>query len=103
MLPKNQRLTRDEFTGVFESGKRIHGDAFSLIYSPTTELPKGSVVVSKKIAGNVISRNLLKRRLYNVLKSELVSDTILLAKKPVKEMKFEDLVSSYKELLGKVK
>lgn len=103
MLAKNQRLTRDQFSSLFESGKRIHGDAFTLIYSPTKDLPKGSVVVSKKIAGNVIIRNLLKRRLYNVLKTGLVFDTILLAKKPVKEMKFEDLVSSYKELLGKIK
>jgi len=103
MLPKNQRLTRDEFTTVFESGKRIHGDAFSLIYSPTKELPKGSVVVSKKIAGNVIVRNLLKRRLYNVLKTGLMSDTILLAKKPVKEMKFEELMSQYQELLTRIK
>jgi len=103
MLTKQQRLTREEFSTVFDRGKRINSDAFTLIYSPTTALPKASVVVSKKIAGGVIVRNLLKRRLYNVLKTELVQDSILLAKKGVREKKFSELVEEYKTLLQKVK
>ena len=103
MLRKEQRLSRNEFSTVFESGKRIHSDAFTLIYSPTVAQPKASVVVSKKIAGGVIVRNLLKRRLYNVIKTEFVHDTILLAKKGVKEKKFEELVVEYKNLLEKIK
>ena len=103
MLRKEQRLSRSEFSTVFENGKRIHSDAFTLIYSPTTALPKASVVVSKKIAGGVIVRNFLKRRLYNVIKTELIQDTILLAKKGIKEKKFEELVLEYKNLLEKTK
>lgn len=103
MLKKEQRLTRDQFNVVFAGGKRIHSDAFTLIYSPTKELPRASVVVSKKIAGGVIIRNILKRRLYNVIKTELIFDTILLTKKGVKGKKFEELVTEYRDLLQKAK
>lgn len=103
MLTKNTRLNREEFTEVFKSGKRIHGDAFTLIYSPSMALPKASVVVSKKVAGNVVSRNLLKRRLYNVIKTDLHQDTILLAKKGIQEKTFVSLVEEYKDLLIKAK
>ncbi|MBL1434138.1 ribonuclease P protein component [Candidatus Wolfebacteria bacterium] len=103
MLTKNQRLSRDEFTAVFESGTRIHGDAFTLVLSPTTALPKASTVVSKKIAGGVIARNLLKRRLYNVLKTNLSQDSILIAKKAIKDKKFSELLEEYKKLLEKSK
>jgi len=103
MLTKNQRLTRDEFSTVFEHGKRINSDAFTLIYAPSKETPKASAVVSKKIAGGVITRNLLKRRLYNVIKSELNQDTILLAKKGMKGKSFAELVEEYKGLVVNTK
>lgn len=103
MISKAQRLSRSEFSTVFDRGKRIHSDAFSLIYSPTNGDPKASVVVSKKIAGNIISRNFLRRRLYEVLKTELVFDSILLAKKGVKDKSFRELVEEYKNLLQKIK
>lgn len=103
MISKAQRLSRSEFSSVFERGKRIHSDAFSLIYSPAEGDPKASVVVSKKIAGNIISRNFLRRRLYEVLKTELVFDSILLAKKGVKDKSFKELVEEYKNLLRKAK
>tara|TARA_B100000745_G_C20112309_1_gene380695 strand:+ start:622 stop:933 length:312 start_codon:yes stop_codon:yes gene_type:complete len=103
MLKKEQRLSRDKFNSIFASGKRIHSDAFSLIYSPTTDVPCASVVVSKKVAGGVIARNLLKRKLYNVIKTNLVHDTILLTKKGIKGKSFEELVEIYNDLLTKAK
>lgn len=104
MLKKEQKLSRDEFSTLFHEGKRIHSDAFSCIYrKPTASLPKGGVVVAKKVIPGVIKRNLLKRRLYNVIQNNHQYDTILIAKKGIQEKSFEELTKEYNALLQKIK
>tara|TARA_B100000745_G_C19961706_1_gene325093 strand:+ start:335 stop:649 length:315 start_codon:yes stop_codon:yes gene_type:complete len=104
MLAKEQKLSREEFSTLFHDGKRIHSDAFSFIYrKKTAPLPKAGVVISKKVIPGVITRNLVKRRLYNVIKNNHQYDTILLAKKGIQEKSFAELTDAYETLLKKTK
>lgn len=67
MLRKQKRLKRSEFNRIFSTGKKIHTPHFQLIHQPH----KGfhvSVVVSKKIARASVERNVLRRRIYNIMK-----------------------------------
>lgn len=104
MLKKEQKLSRDEFSTLFHEGKRIHSDAFSCIYGKAaTSLPKAGVVISKKVIPGVIKRNLLKRRLYNVIQNNHEYDTILMAKKGIEGKSFAELTKDYEALLQKIK
>lgn len=103
MLPKAQKLSRDEFEELFRTGTRIHGDAFSLIYRKTTSLPKGAVVVPKKVVSGIVKRNLIKRRLYKAMRDNLHMDTILLSKKDIEDKTYEELKKEYETLLSGVK
>lgn len=104
MLRKEQKLSREEFSTLFHEGKRIHSDAFSFIYrTKTAPLPKAGVVISKKVIPGVIMRNLVKRRLYNVIKNNHQHDTILMAKKGIDRKSFTELQKEYEALLQKIK
>lgn len=63
MLKKEQRVSRVDFVGFLKTGKRLHSTHLTLIYSsfPTFH---GSVVVSKKVSKQAVTRNTLRRRIY---------------------------------------
>jgi len=66
MLSKKERLTKNDFSRSFSSGKRLHHSLFTLIYSPSPAF-HASVVVSKKHAAKAVVRNRVRRRVYRVL------------------------------------
>ncbi len=67
MFKKKQRFNRKDFKKVFKEGKRINNKNISIsyIYNDKT---KTSVVVGKKIAKKATERNLLRRRVYFILR-----------------------------------
>lgn len=85
MLKKQERLSRQEFSAHFATGRRSHTDLFSLIYTPGPTL-KASAVVSKKVAKKAHERNTLRRRIYATLehlrKDEGFSGTLIVVAKP---------------------
>lgn len=72
MLPKRQRLSRREFEVLLKKGRRIHGDHASLVILPAAETKCG-VVVSKKTARRATARNLMRRRVFSILRDTLPS------------------------------
>ncbi len=74
MLAKRHRLTTAAFNEHFKRGRRIHGTYMQLIIdvSPTFH---GSVVVGKKVYKHAVNRNRLRRRLYDILRQQLLSQT----------------------------
>lgn len=103
MLPKNQRLTRTEFSTLFESGKRIANNAFMLIYDDpgsAKSFPQISIVVSKKLLPKAFDRNAFRRRVYNTLKKVSYNhDSILMTKKPALTLTLKELQEQLEELL----
>jgi ribonuclease P protein component len=68
MLKKGERLGRTEFLTFFKSGKRIHTDHLTLVFTPHPTF-HGSVVVSKKVSKQAVTRNTIRRRMYAQLRT----------------------------------
>lgn len=67
MLSKKERLSRSEFSRFFSVGRRIHSPFFTLLYSPHETL-HASVVVSKKNAKHAVTRNKIRRQIYDMVR-----------------------------------
>ncbi|MFN3188243.1 MAG: ribonuclease P protein component [Candidatus Paceibacteria bacterium] len=77
MLPKNARLSRQEFSTVFaRPQKRTHFPECSIYYTPSPTF-KASVVVGKKVAKLAVVRNRLRREVYGALQTQLFGDVDL--------------------------
>jgi len=75
MLPKNNRISRVEFSGAVFQGKRHHSPIFTL-YITKTSNPKDkkfAFSVSKKVCKGAVGRNKLRRQGYSVLKTKIDS------------------------------
>ncbi|MEZ4200464.1 MAG: ribonuclease P protein component [Candidatus Paceibacterota bacterium] len=66
MLPKKKRLNTEDFNRFFASGKRYHSPSLQIIHTPHHSF-HGAVVVGKKVSKKAVTRNTLRRRLYNHL------------------------------------
>jgi len=114
MLPKSHRIPRSCFQMVYKSGKRIHGNNFSLIVSPvpkieeslipgmvhkssvTQPLSRFAVVVPKKVAKRAVDRNRMKRLVSESLHHLLPTikpgiDCIIIAKTNFADTKQQDI------------
>ncbi len=70
MPPKKERLTKKEFSEVFEKGDRIKKSGFLFVLSACkVGGEKVSVACSKKVDAKAVARNKKKRRIYNCLKN----------------------------------
>lgn len=75
MLKKTQRLSRDAFTTLLATGKRVHGAHATLLYRRLPERASGSmrcacgVVVSKKTWKSAVVRHAVRRKVYEALRS----------------------------------
>ena len=68
MVPRELRLTRENFARVARSGVLSHSDHFSVRKISAASARRGfSVVVSKKIARTAPARNRVRRRVYDAL------------------------------------
>ncbi|MDH5442033.1 MAG: ribonuclease P protein component [Candidatus Nomurabacteria bacterium] len=71
MLRKSNRLTRDEFNHLLNKNTTLRDGRLLFRYRKLDDvesLSKFSVVISKKVAKGAITRHLLKRRVYAVLR-----------------------------------
>lgn len=66
-MPKRNRLSRREFAHLLKRGVRLHGEFVTVIHLKTDEF-KAGVVVSKKTARKAVTRNVLRRRVYAILR-----------------------------------
>lgn len=67
MLPKKERLSRVEFNRFFSVGKRLHTPLVQVVYVQYDKLHV-SVVVPKKIAKLAVTRNKIRRRIYDIVR-----------------------------------
>lgn len=67
MLAKKHRLTHEEFGRCFASGRRYHGQYFTIIRYPAPSF-QAAVVVGKKVYKKAHERNRLRRQLYHALR-----------------------------------
>ncbi len=66
MLPKKERLSREEFNRFFSVGKRFSAPSLQVVYTPH-ETFHASVVVPKKVSKRAVLRNKIRRRIYDIV------------------------------------
>ncbi len=69
MLPRHQRLTRQRIELIFKKSRRIVRNSFILKFLSTSQpTSRFCIVVSAKTEPKAVKRNLLRRRIYEILR-----------------------------------
>ncbi len=90
----------------FRAGKRLHTPLFQVIYTKTEDF-HGVVVVGKKVHKRAVDRNLLRRRVYNILyrlsqDKDLNGVYIIIAKPPAAGADFVTLKHAITSLIDEL-
>ncbi|MEK7460470.1 MAG: ribonuclease P protein component [Patescibacteria group bacterium] len=71
MLPKKNRIPRKDFPASNRQGFRVFSPLFSVVFYKNGKEPSVSVVVSKKVAKNAVTRNRIRRIFYALAERNL--------------------------------
>ena len=108
MLAKKNKITSVFFKKLFNKGFFFESQSFSLRYYKQTRQEFGvAVIVSKKISGSAVDRNLLKRRFFSIISnnSHLLfphASYLVYPKKQAFETKKEDLELEIIHILSRI-
>lgn len=109
MIPKTNRINREDFEKVMKKGGFLNSSFFTLRFlkNPINST-HFSIVVAKKVAKTAVLRNKIRRRAYSILrKSEKTLKNkgflILFAKKGVEKATFKAVEADILKLLEKLK
>ncbi len=106
MLPKNHRLTRQQFWQVQQEGYRVQGLGFSIRYLLNDiGYSRFAVVTSAKLSKKAVVRNKLRRQIYRVLNIEhwiLNIDAIIFPQASVLNLSDEKICSSLDQVLSRI-
>lgn len=69
MFKKSNRLSKPEFSEYFKKGNKKHFPHLTIIRDTQSDKTKVSVVVGKKVAKSAVRRNILRRRVYAILRN----------------------------------
>ncbi len=106
MLAKKNRLSRKDFALVLGSKTSANTTHFLLKKGLDSNLPKVAVSVSKKVSKKAVDRNLIRRRVYSVLRpmvKDLSGAYLFITKKGAEKIKGEELIREIKTLLNNLK
>ena len=104
MLVKSKRLSTRQFNEVMKKGRFAHSPLFMLRILTNKKGTRIAAVAPQKIAKKAVTRNRIRRRMYEAVKpfmGSIVSDAwlIIFAKKDVSDTEFNELVMGMKILL----
>lgn len=111
MLPSQHRLNKkQDIERVFKRGRTFYNGDLGLRFT-STNIPKSrfTVVVSLKVSKKAVSRNLLKRRLREIIKKDILPhlrqnvDGLILTKQSLLKLSFVDLKKTTLELFKKAR
>ncbi len=104
MLPKKRKLHKSEFPEIISKGRTFHTSHLyaRVVFDDT--YTRVAFVVPKKVAKEVILRNKIKRRGYNILKKIEIKPLrgIFFAKKGIEKLSFEKMKGEIVDVLSKV-
>ncbi len=106
MIPKTNRINREDFEKVMKKGGFQSSGLFSLRFlkNPLNST-HFSVVASKKVAKNAVLRNKIRRRAYSILHKNIKNPyfIILIRKKGVEKATFTEVEADIISVLEKAK
>ncbi len=109
MIPKINRINRENFEKVMKKGGFLNSSLFSLRFLKNPEkITHLSVVVAKKVAKTAVLRNKIRRRGYSVLQKSTKESKnpyfiILFGKKGAEIANLADTSTDIRKLLEKAK
>ena len=90
---------------VYKNGSAVRSHLLTVKYSkhPTRANPRFAVVVSKKVHKSAVGRNKIRRRIYEIIRAELLrlktSDTVIIVvSSEVLNMSYQELAHEISEL-----
>lgn len=108
MLARASRLHADrDYARLFSKGRAFHGRGVTVkALKSSLEAPKIGFVVSTKVAKKANVRNLIKRRMREIVRKHLPNfvksvDVAVIAKVESKDMSFAELKTSLEDILWK--
>ena len=109
MLPEESRLKSNyDFRRVKRIGRAAHSPFFTLLYAPAKDrsVSRFGLVASTKFDKRAVVRNRARRLLREAVRERLEVikpgfDIILIAKKPIKDVKFQKVGAAFDQVLSK--
>ncbi len=105
MLPKKQRLTKKNLAYLFRKGKTVGNTHLNIRFMKNTRLfSRFSITVSTKISKKAVERNLIRRRVYEIIRLNLGTlpqkyDIALITKPSILKLNFANLKKTTLHLL----
>lgn len=110
MLPKQHRLSKDgDFKIIFRKGRNFFIKEFGIKFLKNNlEVSRFGFVVSNKVAKKANKRNLIKRRLREIIRKNLPNieigfDIAIMAKPEIKDLKFSELKEKIEKALWQIR
>lgn len=108
MLPAGFRLRKmRDFEGVFKEGRMFYGSVVSIkVHYTGQEAIRFGIVISNKVSKKATKRNLLRRRIREIIRHELPGlkcgfDVVILTKKDSMLLNYQQLQEMIKNLFYK--
>jgi ribonuclease P protein component len=107
MLAKKYRFhSRGGVRFVLNRGKAIRMDKFTMVFTPNQRrAQRFAVVVSKKIFKSAVSRNRIRRRVYEAIRTQLtpapIDHVFIINSREVRDMPSSELHRNIRSLLSK--
>ena len=108
MLPKINRLKREDFPKILKTGRRVRGKFLTLFCQreKNENPPKMGIILTKKAFKSAVARNKAKRRIRNVLIEEVLPQEqkgfsgIIMVYQGFSELKYAEIRAEIKKLLA---
>jgi ribonuclease P protein component len=106
MLPKNHRINlRKEFSVLKKNGKMLNSESFGLLCVKNAKEQKFGFIVSTKISKKAVERNLIRRRLSEIVRQlptlPKVSG-VFLCKKTILNKNYQELKQEIENIFRKI-
>ncbi|MEK7167334.1 MAG: ribonuclease P protein component [Patescibacteria group bacterium] len=110
MLQKQHRLIKDkDFKIIFQRGRSFFIKEFGIKFLKNNlDISRFGFVISNKIAKKANKRNLIKRRLREIIRKNLPNiatgfDVVIMARPEIKELKFSEMKEKIEEALKQIR
>ncbi|MBI4653062.1 ribonuclease P protein component [Candidatus Kuenenbacteria bacterium] len=110
MLPKQYRLNKDkDFKSIFQKGRNFFIKEFGIkVLRNNLEVSRFGFIVSNKVAKKANKRNLIKRRMREIIRKNLPNmkigaDVIIMARPEIKNLKFSVLKEKIEQALWQIR
>ena len=95
----------DRLDEVMRRGRRIYRPAFTVYYMKQTPAPRPRIMAGQKVDKRAAARNKIRRRIRVILQKNLSANTgvIIIARKPILDLSFQQIKSELGSILNQIK